>query len=312
MKTPRILVVGSINMDLCMYGVEGMPRIGASSFCSHYEYLEGGKGSNQAFAAARLGAKVVMVGRVGHADENGRRLLESLVGAGVNTDYIVRDSQHPTGFSLMSVLEDGKYYSVYAQGANAHVSSQDVQAALEQGTYDMVLMSLEMPLETAYRTYEMARERKIPVFLDAGPAMEISLERFKGVAVISPNEIETKTLTGFPVDTKKHILEAARRLYEMAEPEYVLLKLGERGALLYDGEQERMFPAFSVNAVDTTAAGDTFGAAFGIRRCQGASMEEAIRFAHAAAAVCVTRKGGHASIPSMQEAQEFYERSWTC
>ena len=171
----------------------------------------------------------------------------------------------------------------------------------------MVIMQLEMPLETVYQTYEMASERGIPVFLDAGPAMKIPLERLKGLFILSPNEAETEALTGICPDTDENALKAAKWLYEQAAPRYVILKLGERGALLYDGSEARFIECFKVNAVDSTAAGDTFGAALSIRLCKGDEIEDAIHFAHAAAGICVSRMGAQISIPTEEEVRHFLE-----
>lgn len=156
----------------------------------------------------------------------------------------------------MNIDADGNYFSIFAVGANDYIRPEDVKRALEGVDFDLVVMQLEMPLETVYRTYEMARERKIPVFLDAGPAMSIPLERLRGIFVISPNEAETAALTGIAPDTREHMEEAARWLYEKAAPRYVLLKLGSRGALLYDGREMKLIGGCRVQAVDTTAAGD--------------------------------------------------------
>ena len=135
--------------------------------------------------------------------------------------------------------------------------------------------------------------------------MSIPLERLRGIFIISPNEAETAALTGIVPDTKAHTEEAARWLYEKAAPRYVLLKLGSRGALLYDGREMKWVKGYHVDAVDTTAAGDTFGAALAVQYCKGADMETAIRYGHAAAAICVTRKGGHPSIPTAKEVERF-------
>lgn len=301
---PKILVVGSMNMDLIMYNVERIPRMGESIYCAGYEYVTGGKGSNQAYAASMLGADTCLVGRIG-ADNNGRALMEQLKKAGVNTSFVVRDEQHLTGLSTMNIDADGNYFSIFASGANDYIQPEDVETALDQVDFDMVIMQLEMPLETVYRTYEMAEKRNVPVFLDAGPAMSIPLERLKGIFLLSPNEAETAALTGIAPDTKEHMEEAAIWLYEKAIPRYVLLKLGSRGALLYDGREMKFIRGYCVNAVDTTAAGDTFGAALAVRYCKGDDIETAVRYAHAAAAICVTRKGGHPSIPSAEEVKRF-------
>ncbi|MGC4018224.1 MAG: ribokinase [Muricomes sp.] len=260
MKQPKILVVGSMNMDLFMKGANQIPKFGESVLCDSYGYATGGKGSNQAIAAALQGADATMVGRLG-ADTNGDALKKELKKAGVCTDYIVTDASTQTGLALMLLNEDGRYVSYVAMGANSSISEEDVKAALDANSFDMVIMQLEMPLETVYRTYELAREKNIPVFLDAGPAMKIPLERLKGLFILSPNEAETEALTGINPDTEEKAIQAARVLYEEAKPKYVILKLGSRGALLYDGEEMDLIPCFKVKAVDSTAAGDTFGAA---------------------------------------------------
>lgn len=306
MKKPEILVVGSMNMDLMIYGMQKLPQFGESVQGGSYRYVTGGKGCNQAIAAARQGAAVTMVGRVGN-DDNGRMLIDQLKESGVDTDFVVSDDEAQTGFDPILVDGSGRYISVVVMGANNWLSPQDVERALDTKHFDIVLMQLEMPLETVYRTYEMAAKKNIPVFLDAGPAMSIPLERLKGIFIISPNEAETKALTGVDVVDRASALKASKILYQAANPRYVLLKMGERGAFLYDGNESRLTPAFQVNAVDSTAAGDTFGAALSVRLCAGDSMEKAILFANAAAGICVSRQGAHPSIPSAEEVQAFLE-----
>lgn len=306
MKKPKILVVGSINMDLIMYGMSGIPKWGTSTFCTEYQYAAGGKGANQALAAAVQGADTYMVGRIGN-DENGKLLLRYLEEAGVHTDYIVVDDEYSTGLSTMNMGERGQYFSIYVAGANMHIRIEDLEYILDQHIFDMVIMQLEMPLEVVYGICELGERKKIPVFIDAGPAMSIPLERLKGTFVISPNEAETEALTGIVPDTQEHIEKAARKIFALANPRYVLLKLGARGAYLYGEKERKVIPGFKVKAIDTTAAGDTFGAAFCVEYCLGEGVEEAIRYAHAAAAVCVTRKGGQISIPSREETEAFYK-----
>ena len=138
--------------------------------------------------------------------------------------------------------------------------------------------------------------------------MSIPLKRLEGLFILSPNEAETEALTGINPETKDKAVEAAKVLYEEANPEYVILKLGSRGALLYDGKTAELIPCFKVRAVDSTAAGDTFGAALAIRLCKGDEMRQAIRFAHAAAGICVSRMGAQVSIPKAEEVEEFLRR----
>ena len=183
MDRPSILVVGSMNMDLYVEGANRIPKFGESIPCGHYGYATGGKGSNQAIAASKQGADVTMVGRVGN-DDYGRALQEALQREGICTDYVAVDKEHQTGLALMLLNEDGRYVSYCAMGGNDYVSGEDVRRALEGRSFDMVVMQLEMPLETVYRTYELAKEKNIPVFLDAGPAKTIPLERLRGLYIL--------------------------------------------------------------------------------------------------------------------------------
>lgn len=311
MKKPKILVVGSMNMDAMLYGVSKIPEFGESVICKSYDYVPGGKGSNQAMAAALLGAEVTMVGRVGD-DAYGHTLVNGLKEVGVKTRYIVFDKEEQTGFDPIMVDGSGKYVSYVVMGANAKLDARQVQQALSENTYDMVVMQLEMPLETVYKVYEYAIDKKTPVFLDAGPAKQIPLERLKGMFIISPNEVETKALTGIEVITNEDAVRAAHKLYEEVRPEYVILKMGSRGALLYDGHTTKIIPGFQVEAVDSTGAGDTFGAGIAVSLCQGVVIEESVRFAHAAAAICVSKKGAQTSIPNVREVERFLKERRQC
>lgn len=307
MVKPRILVVGSMNMDLMVYGVPKLAEYGESLLCGSYNYLPGGKGANQAVAAAKLGASTAMVGCLGD-DANGHLLLNNLQHFGVDTQNTLLDPAAQTGLAAIMVDKaTGRYVCYVILGGNGDISPQQVANSLEQNSYDMVLMQLEMPLETVYRTYELARDKNIPVFLDAGPAMDIPLQRLQGIFILSPNEAETKALTGIDPATDDTACKAAQLLYQKASPQYVLLKLGERGALLYDGTTATLVPCFHVNAIDSTAAGDTFGAAFAAEYCRSKNMLGSIRYAHAAAGLCVSRKGAQASIPTRDEVNAFLQ-----
>lgn len=312
MKKPSILVVGSINMDLMVYGVPRLPGYGESLFCENYGFAAGGKGANQAVAAARLGADAYLVGRMGkdgYADE----LMDSLTGYGVHTDGIVCDPESQTGLAQIMVdRQTAKYVSYVVLGGNAAVKASQVEDILSAHSFDMVLMQLEIELETVYRTYELAAAKGIPVFLDAGPAMDIPLERLNGIFVISPNEAEAQALTGMDVSSDEGAKRAADTLFRRVAPRYVILKLGARGALLYDGKQFEQVPCFTqLKAVDSTAAGDTFGAAFAVKYCAGGSAQDSIVFAHAAAGLCVSRKGAQVSIPDLHEVEAFLKNTHT-
>lgn len=303
-KKPKFLVVGSMNMDLFVKGINTIANYGESIACGDYGFAAGGKGANQAIAAALQGAEVTMVGRVGN-DMYGDQLIAKIEQASICSDFVVRDPIMPTCLALMLVHDDGRYVSYTPHSANHNLSEDDVLRAFQAKHFDMVLMQLEVPLETIFRTYELANQRNIPVFLDAGPAMNISLDRLRGLHIISPNEVEARALTGITIDNEENAVKAAQQLYKRVHPKYVILKMGSRGALVYDGVQANMTPCFNIPAVDSTAAGDTFGAALAVRLCKGEAMEEAVRYAHVAAGICVSRVGAQISIPSEEEVTRF-------
>lgn len=304
-NTPSVLIIGSINIDLVIQQVEKLPKWGESAYGHGYQLALGGKGANQAMAAAKMGANAYMVGRIGN-DENGQKVLRELKFNGVNTDFIHVSSSECTGISTMNIGKDGRYFSVNALGANMSLTTDDFEAALCAHHFDLVMMQLEMPLETAYRVYEIARRYHVPVFLDIGRAEPVPVAKFKGIFILSPNEAETESLTGITPDSMENIQKAAMQLYSEASPEYVLLKLGSRGAYLYSHNVQQMISSYKVQAVDSTAAGDTFGAAFAVKCCSGTPITEAIKFGNAAAALCVTKKGGFPSIPSLSETTAFF------
>lgn len=306
MKKPKILVVGSINMDLTVYGVPKLPVFGESLPCDNYAFQPGGKGANQAVAAAKLGAESQIVGALGK-DDYSEIIIDSLNDYGVGSKYVSCSSDTQTGLAMIMVDKaTAKYVSYVILGGNSCINETQIKNAMKDNEFDMVLMQLEMPLEIVYRTYELARDRGIPVFLDAGPAMKIPLERLKGIFVISPNEAETQALTGIELDSAESAVLAAKRLYEQVQPKYVILKLGARGALLYDGNRSELIPCFNeLEAVDSTAAGDTFSAAFSVSYCNGVNARDSIIFAHAAAGLCVSKKGAQIAIPTLSEVNEF-------
>ena len=208
----------------------------------------------------------------------------------------------------------GRYVCYVAMGGNDRLCPEDVKKAMDAQAFDMVLMQLEMPLETIYGTIDLAKEHHIPVFLDAGPAIDISLERLKGLFIISPNEAETFGLTGICPDTDANAFKAARLLYEKTAPTYVILKLGDRGILLYDGKESLRVPCFKVDAVDSTAAGDTFGACAidyihrnGLNDLTEEGLLECLTFANAAASIITTRRGALAVMPTKEEITAFLD-----
>lgn len=304
MKTPKILVVGSLNMDLTLYGADKVPEFGELVQCSNYAYAPGGKGANQAAALAKLGAEAMLVGCVGD-DRNGKLLINALKRHEINIKHVQINDETQTGMAVICADSNGKSRLYGIPGANMALSANGIQEILEEEKPDMVLMQLEMPMQTAIETHQIAKAHGIPVFLDAGPAMRVPLEKFRGITIISPNEAETYAITGIRVTDVSTARRASEYIFQNASPQYVLLKLGEHGAYLYDGKHGEVYPALRTKAVDSTAAGDTFNAAICFQICQGESISGSIAFANAAAAITVSRKGALLSIPTETEVASF-------
>jgi len=296
-----ITVAGSLNMDFVVQ-VQTLPRPGETVLGGGFVTIPGGKGANQACAAGRLGGRVRMLGRVGD-DVFGRQLLESLASAGVDTKAVRVSVAVPSGVALIFVETGGQNEIVVASGANGLLSPEDVAQDLGDAS-GFLLLQLETPLATIERAAALASERGVTVILDPAPAHPLPEALLARVSVLTPNESEALVLLdrrGASVSLAD-APEIARALLKRG-PRSVILKLGEQGAFLQDASGGRHFPGFAVKAVDATAAGDTFGGALGVALAEGRSMDEAIRFANAAAALSVTRLGAQASMPERREVE---------
>lgn len=294
----KIAVVGSLNMDL----VVRSPRIpvpGETIIGRDFQMLPGGKGANQAVAAARLGAQVSMVGRVGN-DAFAGALLNNLTVNNVDCTYVTRDPESATGVALITVDDAAQNTIVVASGANMCLTPTDVLAAESViASAAALLLQLESPLETVLRAAEIARSHGAKVILNPAPAPAEPLpaELLSLVDIIIPNETETSLLTGLPVENDAQTRIAAAALREMGVGT-VILTLGERGSLLASQTETKLFPAFKVSPVDTTAAGDAFLGGFGTALAEGRSLAEAICWGNAAGAVAATQFGAQPSLPT--------------
>ncbi len=301
--TASITVVGSLNMDFVVR-VERLPLPGETVLGGGFATLPGGKGANQACAASKLGGKVRMLGRVGE-DALGRQLRDSLAASGVDTASVLATEGTPSGVALICVEAGGQNQIVVASGANALLSPADVARALGDAAAGFLLLQLESPIETVETAVALGQERGATVLLDPAPARPLSHALLARVSCLTPNEGEAMLLLGrqggaVPL-AEAH--EVARALLKRG-PRAVILKLGENGAFLDDGTGGRHFPALTVDAVDTTAAGDTFNGGLAVALAEGRSLPDAIVFANAAAALSVTRHGAQASIPTRREVDK--------
>lgn len=301
--TAKVVVVGSLNMDLVVCAPR-IPHPGETVIGGEFYTAAGGKGSNQAVAAARLGAKVHMVGRVGQ-DELGAQLMETLEEAGVDHQFVVQDPGSSTGVALITVADSGQNSIVVAPGSNMRLSPDDVDAARGAiGEADILLVQLETPLETVTRALQIARAKGVKTILNPAPARTLPRETFGLVDVLIPNETETAVLTGLSVGTQTEAKTAGVALRKQGV-KTVVMTLGERGAIYADAGDVDALSAYEVKAVDTTAAGDAFVGAFAVATAEGKSLSEAVRWGNAAGALAVTKRGAQPSLPDRGALEEI-------
>ena len=295
-------------MDLVAFAPR-IPVAGETLTGHTFLSVPGGKGANQAFAAARLGASVAMLGRVG-ADDLGRQLRDNLAAAGCDVNGVMTTADSTTGIALIFVADSGQNSIVIVAGANGKLSPEDIAAASSRfNGVTHVLLQLESPIATVVSAAQAARRADARVILDPAPAPSSALpaELLANVDILTPNETEAAILTG---DSPRRMnpdeaIEVGRRLRAMG-PATVIVKLGEQGVALITAERSQLLRAPAVTAVDTTAAGDVFNAALAVTLTDGAEIAAACRFANRAAALSVTRRGAQASAPSRAELDAFH------
>jgi len=303
LRKPRIVVAGSANTDLVAQ-VPRLPAPGETVQADAFATFHGGKGANQAVAAARLGARVDFIGRVG-ADEMGRKTRDQLRAEGVGVARLRRARGVHSGVALILVDRSGQNSIAVAPGANGRVSPGDILAARPLiARADVLLLQLEIPLETAAAAARLGRECGARVVLNPAPAQPLGEELLRAADVLTPNETELAQLAGCPVRDAASAFRAIERLRRRGA-RAVVATLGEQGAVGADESGRFEAPAFRVKAVDATAAGDVFNGALAVRLAQGAALAEAVRFASAAAAISVTRRGAQPSAPTAKETERF-------
>ena len=287
---------------------ERLPHPGETLLGGEFLVAQGGKGANQAVAAARLGGTVAFVGRVG-ADAFGDANMDGLRRNGVDVRYVSRDEGHPSGVALILVDRGGENMIVVASGANGQVSPSGLEAV--EGVFetaDVLLVQLEIPLETVERAVERASECGVRVILNPAPARPLPEELLGRVSLLTPNRTELGTLADRAVYTDEDVEDAARELL-FEDAEAVVVTLGERGAMAVTRTDAERIPSRKVEAVDATAAGDAFNGALAVALANGADLAEAIRFANAAGALAATKIGAQPSLPSVVEVEAFLRRT---
>jgi ribokinase len=307
MNKKKIVVVGSSNMDLIIR-LNRIPRPGETIIGGKFGSAPGGKGANQAVAAARAGGAVTLIARVG-CDDMGKRAVAGFARDGINVKYILWDRVNPSGVALIFVGQDGENSIAVASGANERLSPTDVKRAAKviRGARVLVLQ-LETPLNTIRRAAELAARAGVKILLNPAPARKLPDQLLKQVDVLTPNEGEAERLTGIKVRDRNAAARAATALLARGV-ESVIITMGSRGAFVAGREVRQMIPAYRVKAVDTTAGGDIFNGALAVALAEGRSLLEAARFATAAAAISVTRLGAQTSAPTRLEINELFASS---
>jgi len=303
MSKKRILVISSANIDF-VQRMRRMPYSGETVIENElkYAYIPGGKGANSAIAFSRFGADTVFACKLGR-DANAKRLRAIYEREGIDTRYILEDAETPTGLASILVEDNGKNRIIVYPGANMTMTADDIEEAFNCYP-DAVYMQLEIPDEAVIEAARRANEAGIPLFIDAGPArLDFPLNKLGRIEVFSPNESECRIFTGITPNSEESCLRAAIKLTSVIDAKYIVIKLGDKGAFIYDVGKREYFtvPSEKVEAVDTTAAGDIFTAVMTYVYLQNKDIVSAVKYATCAAAISVTREGASTSIPTRAE-----------
>jgi ribokinase len=305
----QIVVIGSLNADLVVR-LERMPAPGETVIGTDFSVFPGGKGANQACAVGRLAAASVMVGRVG-ADHYGGWLMDSLASSGVDVSFVQKDITVSSGTAIISVDAGAQNQIVIIPGANGAFLPEHLEQCVDLiASAGIVLLQLEIPQSTVEAAARLAKAHGVTVILDPAPAQQLSNEILSLVDYLTPNETELAALNGvrdFKQFSREDAASCAQSLRARGARK-VIVKMGSLGALLVAENQELFWPAFPVAAIDTTAAGDAFNAAFAVALSTGRSEFEAGEWATAAAACSVTRKGAQPSLPTFEEVEAMLEQ----
>lgn len=299
----KIVVVGSSNTDMIIK-TPRIPRPGETVLGSEFFMAAGGKGANQAVAAARAGGDVVFIARVGD-DMFGKNAVDGFIHDRINVEYVFRDKDTPSGMALIVVDEEGDNSIAVASGANIRLSIGDIERAKPAITSaDILLLQLETHLETVKAALRMASSAGVRVILNPAPAQSLSNDILRRISVLTPNETEAEVLTGFSVIKKSDVAKAAEALLSKGV-QAVLITIGAQGVYVATSKEKEFVPAFKVKVVDTTAAGDAFNGALAVALAENVPIIDAVRFASAAGAIATTKMGAQPSLPSRAEIESF-------
>ena len=298
----NICVIGSLNMDLVV-NVDTMPKPGQTIIGSNFKEVPGGKGANQAVAMARLNGNVSMIGKVGE-DGFGQTLINSLKNDKVDTTYI-RTSKGATGVALITVDKNAQNSIVVSPGANFEVKEDDIDNNIEAiKNSDIVVLQLETPLNTIKYALNKAKELNKYTILNPAPAVKLDDEIIKNVDLLTPNETELEIISGVSIETEEDIQKAAQIMIEKGVKE-LIVTLGSKGSLYINKEKSMFKKAYKVEAVDTTAAGDSYTGALAVALSQDKGIEDAMDFASKVGALSVLKEGAQSSLPTLEDVKNF-------
>ena len=298
----NICVIGSLNMDLVV-NVDTMPKPGQTIIGSNFKEVPGGKGANQAVAMARLNGNVSMIGKVGE-DGFGQTLINSLKNDNVDTTYI-QTTKGATGVALITVDKNAQNSIVVSPGANFEVKEDDIDNNIEAiKNSDIVVLQLETPLNTIKYALNKAKELNKYTILNPAPAVKLDDEIIKNVDLLTPNETELEIISGVSIETEEDIQRAAQIMIEKGVKE-LIVTLGSKGSLYINKEKSMFKKAYKVEAVDTTAAGDSYTGALAVALSQNKGMEDAMDFASKVGALSVLKEGAQSSLPTLEDVENF-------
>ena len=298
----NICVIGSLNMDLVV-NVDTMPKPGQTIIGSNFKEVPGGKGANQAVAMARLNGNVSMIGKGGE-DGFGQTLINSLKNDKVDTTYI-QTSKGATGVALITVDKNAQNSIVVSPGANFEVKEDDIDNNIEAiKNSDIVVLQLETPLNTIKYALNKAKELNKYTILNPAPAVKLDDEIIKNVDLLTPNETELEIISGVSIETEEDIQKAAQIMIEKGVKE-LIVTLGSKGSLYINKEKSMFKKAYKVEAVDTTAAGDSYTGALAVALSQDKNIEDALDFASKVGALSVLKEGAQSSLPTLEDVKNF-------
>ena len=305
----KICILGSLNMDIVLK-VENMAKIGETIFAKSLTTVPGGKGANQAVSSKRMGSDVYMIGKVG-LDSNGNFLVDQLSHDGINTDYVFKDNNEPTGTAIINVNREGNNSIVVVAGANMSINVDEIKQSYSIiKECDVIIAQFETPSEITLNAFNYAKSQGIITILNPAPAKKIDKNLLKCTDIIIPNETEAYDITGTLVEDLESAKKAAAHFMKMGV-KYVIITLGSKGAALVSKEKAELIPAIKVVAIDTTAAGDSFIGAvasnLGSEDLSYKSLKKAISFGNRVSSIVVQKSGAQPSIPTMQEVINIYE-----